>query len=64
MAHGSKRPTQGHGPQRRGATGAGGATSLRAIAAELPRRRGIPTPRGTGTWQAVQVPRIMAAGEA
>jgi DNA invertase Pin-like site-specific DNA recombinase len=34
------------------------ATSLRAIAAELT-RRGIPTPRGTGVWQAVQVQRVL-----
>jgi DNA invertase Pin-like site-specific DNA recombinase len=37
---------------------AGGATSLRAIAAEL-NRRGIPTPRGTGTWHAMQVQRVL-----
>jgi hypothetical protein len=38
---------------------ANGATSLRAVAAELT-RRGIPTPRGTGAWQAVQVQRLLA----
>jgi DNA invertase Pin-like site-specific DNA recombinase len=37
---------------------AGGATSLRAIAAELT-RRGIPTPRGTGAWRAMQVRRVL-----
>jgi hypothetical protein len=37
---------------------ASGATSLRAIAAELT-RRGIPTPRGTGAWQAAQVQRVL-----
>jgi hypothetical protein len=37
---------------------AGGAISLRAIATEL-NRRGIPTPRGTGKWQAAQVQRLL-----
>jgi hypothetical protein len=37
---------------------AAGVTSLRAIAAELT-QRGIPTPRGTGAWQAVQVQRVL-----
>lgn len=37
---------------------AGGATSLREIAAGL-NGRGIPTPRG-GTWSAVQVQRVLA----
>jgi hypothetical protein len=37
---------------------AGGATSLRAIVAELI-KRGIPTARGTGSWSAGQVARIM-----
>jgi DNA invertase Pin-like site-specific DNA recombinase len=36
-----------------------GATSLRAIAAAL-NERGIPTPSGQGTWQAVQVQRVLA----
>jgi DNA invertase Pin-like site-specific DNA recombinase len=36
-----------------------GATSLRAIAAELNARR-IPTASGTGTWQAQQVRRVLA----
>jgi hypothetical protein len=38
---------------------AAGATSLRAIAAGL-NERGIPTARGTGTWSATQVMRVMA----
>jgi DNA invertase Pin-like site-specific DNA recombinase len=37
---------------------AGGATSLRAIAAGL-NERGIPTARGQGTWSAVQVARVL-----
>jgi DNA invertase Pin-like site-specific DNA recombinase len=37
---------------------AGGATSLRAIAAGL-NARGIPTARGEGTWSAVQVQRVI-----
>ena len=37
---------------------AAGATSLRAIAAGL-NARGIPTARGTGTWSAVQVARVL-----
>jgi len=37
-----------------------GTTSLRAIAAAL-NDRGIPTPSGQGTWQAVQVQRAGAA---
>jgi DNA invertase Pin-like site-specific DNA recombinase len=37
---------------------AAGATSLRAIAAGL-NARGIPTSRGTGTWSAVQVARVL-----
>ena len=36
-----------------------GATSLRAIAAGL-NERGIPTARGTGTWSATQVMRVLA----
>jgi hypothetical protein len=36
-----------------------GATSLRQIAAVL-NHRGIPTPRGQGGWNAVQVRRVMA----
>ena len=36
----------------------GGSTSLRSIAAEL-NRRGIPTPRGSGKWSAVQVSRAL-----
>jgi hypothetical protein len=35
-----------------------GATSLRAIAAGL-NERGIPTARGTGTWSATQVMRLL-----
>jgi DNA invertase Pin-like site-specific DNA recombinase len=38
---------------------AAGATSLRAIAAGL-NERGIPTARGTGTWSATHVMRVMA----
>jgi hypothetical protein len=38
---------------------AAGATSLRAIAAGL-NKRGIPTARGTGTWSATQVMRVLA----
>jgi DNA invertase Pin-like site-specific DNA recombinase len=37
---------------------AGGATSLRAIAAAL-NERGIPTARGGGAWSAVQVKRVL-----
>jgi hypothetical protein len=37
---------------------AAGATSLRAIAAGLD-KRGIPTPRGDGTWGATQVRRLL-----
>jgi DNA invertase Pin-like site-specific DNA recombinase len=37
---------------------AGGATSLRAIAAGL-NAQGIPTARGEGTWSAVQVARVL-----
>jgi len=36
----------------------GGATSLRAIAAGL-NTQGIPTARGSGTWSAVQVSRVL-----
>jgi Recombinase len=38
---------------------AAGATSLRAIAAGL-NKRGIPTARGTGSWSATQVMRVLA----
>jgi len=38
---------------------AAGATSLRAIAAKL-NEAGIPTPRGSGQWSAVQVQRTLA----
>jgi DNA invertase Pin-like site-specific DNA recombinase len=38
---------------------AGGATSLRAIAAGL-NAQGIPTAKGSGTWSAVQVQRVMS----
>jgi DNA invertase Pin-like site-specific DNA recombinase len=38
---------------------AAGAGSLRAIAAGL-NERGIPTVRGTGTWSATQVMRVLA----
>jgi hypothetical protein len=38
---------------------AGGARSLRAIAAEF-NARGIPTATGTGEWQAQQVARVLA----
>ena len=38
---------------------AAGATSLRAIATGL-NERGIPTARGTGSWSATQVMRVMA----
>jgi hypothetical protein len=37
---------------------AGGAESLRAIAAGL-NARGIPTARGNGQWSAVQVARVL-----
>ena len=36
-----------------------GATSLRAIATGF-NERGIPTARGTGTWSATQVLRVLA----
>jgi DNA invertase Pin-like site-specific DNA recombinase len=36
----------------------GGIVSLGGIATEL-NRRGVPTPRGTGAWQAVQVKRVL-----
>lgn len=39
---------------------ASGITSLSGIARELT-RRGIPTPRGAGAWQAVQVQRLLKA---
>ena len=38
---------------------AAGAAPLRAIAAGL-NERGIPTARGTGTWSATQVMRVLA----
>jgi hypothetical protein len=38
---------------------AAGAMSLRAIAADL-NERGTPTARGTGTWSATQVMRVLA----
>jgi hypothetical protein len=38
-----------------------GATSLRAIATAF-NERGIPTARGTGTWSATQVMRVLARG--
>jgi homoserine kinase len=41
---------------------AAGATSLRAIVAELI-KRGIPTARGTGSWSASQVARVMSRRE-
>jgi hypothetical protein len=41
---------------------AAGAASLRAIVAELT-KRGIPTARGTGSWSASQVARIMSRNE-
>jgi hypothetical protein len=41
---------------------AAGATSLRAIVAELT-KRGVPTARGTGSWSASQVARIMLRQE-
>jgi homoserine kinase len=41
---------------------AAGATSLRAVVAELI-RRGIPTARGTGSWSATQVARIILRQE-
>jgi hypothetical protein len=41
---------------------ASGATSLRAIVAELT-KRGIPTARGTGSWSASQVARVMSRNE-
>jgi DNA invertase Pin-like site-specific DNA recombinase len=40
-----------------------GKTSLRAIAAGL-NERGIPTARGTGSWSAAQVMRVIARGPA
>jgi DNA invertase Pin-like site-specific DNA recombinase len=42
---------------------AAGKTSLRAIAEGL-NERGIPTARGTGSWSAAQVMRVMARGPA
>jgi DNA invertase Pin-like site-specific DNA recombinase len=39
-----------------------GITSLAGIARELT-QRGVPTPRGAGTWQAVQVARVLALRE-
>jgi len=39
-----------------------GITSLAGIARELT-RRGVPTPRGAGAWQAVQVARVLASRE-
>jgi Recombinase len=42
---------------------AGGATSLRAIAAKL-NDLGIPTARGDGEWSAVQVSRVLERLEA
>jgi DNA invertase Pin-like site-specific DNA recombinase len=39
---------------------AAGITSLAGIARELS-KRGVPTPRGAGTWQAVQVARVLAS---
>lgn len=41
---------------------AAGTTSLGGIARELT-RRGVPTPRGAGEWQAVQVQRTLARAE-
>lgn len=41
---------------------AAGAASLRAIVAELI-KRGIPTARGTGSWSASQVARMMSRNE-
>jgi DNA invertase Pin-like site-specific DNA recombinase len=41
---------------------AAGITSLAGIARELS-KRGVPTPRGTGTWQAVQVARVLVLRE-
>ena len=42
---------------------AAGITSLSGIARELT-QSGVPTPRGAGAWQAVQVARVMGvAGE-
>jgi hypothetical protein len=37
---------------------AAGITSLAGIARELT-QRGVPTPRGAGAWQAVQVARVL-----
>src|SRR3954471_20675515 len=41
---------------------AAGITSLAGIARELS-RRSVPTPRGAGAWQAVQVARVLASRE-
>jgi hypothetical protein len=41
------------------AAGKAGVTSLAGIAAAL-NERGIPTASGQGTWQAVQVSRVLA----
>jgi DNA invertase Pin-like site-specific DNA recombinase len=41
---------------------AAGITSLAGIARELS-KRGVPTPRGAGAWQAVQVARVLASRE-
>lgn len=41
---------------------AAGITSLAGIARELT-QRGVPTPRGAGEWQAVQVQRTLKAAE-
>src|SRR3954453_19291644 len=41
---------------------AAGTTSLAGIARELS-RRGVPTPRGAGVWQAVQVQRVLRAAD-
>jgi len=39
---------------------AAGVTSLAGIARKLT-KRGVPTPRGAGAWQAVQVQRVLRA---
>jgi hypothetical protein len=41
---------------------AAGVTTLAEIARELT-RRGVPTPRGAGAWQAVQVTRVLKVME-
>ena len=41
---------------------AGGTASLSGIARELT-RRGVPTPRGAGVWQAVQVARVLRTAD-